>query len=67
MSDPNLKMSLLKISVILDSSPLLLNRILLTNVPLLLPVLHAAQARGLGDPAALCAESEAALKLRSMR
>lgn len=34
---------------------------------LLLPVLHAAQARGLGDPAALCAESEAALQLRSMR
>jgi DNA polymerase-3 subunit epsilon len=34
---------------------------------LLLPVLHAAQARGLADPAALCAESEAALKLRSMR
>jgi hypothetical protein len=30
-------------------------------------VLHAAQARGLADPAALCAESEAALKLRSMR
>ncbi|MCE2946416.1 MAG: exonuclease domain-containing protein [bacterium] len=34
---------------------------------LLLPVLHAAQARGLADPAALSAESEAALKLRAMR
>ena len=34
---------------------------------LLLPVLHAAKARGLTDPAALCAESDAALKLRSMR
>lgn len=33
---------------------------------LLLPVLHAAPARGLAHPASLCAESEAALKLRSM-
>jgi len=33
---------------------------------LLLPVLHAASARGLPDAASLCAESAAALKLRSM-
>jgi hypothetical protein len=38
MSDPSLMMSLLKISVIFDSSPLLLSRMLLTKVPLLLPV-----------------------------
>ncbi len=34
---------------------------------LLLPVLHAARARGLHSPTALCAESAAAAKLRAMR
>ena len=37
MSDPNRRMSFVNTSVIFDSSPPLLNRMLLTNVPLLLP------------------------------
>ena len=37
ISDPNRRMSFVNTSVIFDSSPPLLNRMLLTNVPLLLP------------------------------